>query len=468
MNKMLSNFKGVYEHLPISLQNLAVTLNGLEIARERYGRQFRVALAFLRETQWYSEEKLYELQCNLLQDLISYAALNVPYYKRLFQEHDLSVKSIQTPDDLKKIPILTKDKIRKHFSDLVARDADIRKLKLAHTSGTTGTPLEFYWDKKVIYMTNATLWRQREWASVNIGDRFVLLTGNVIVPLSQKKPPFWRHNFIQKQLLVSSFHLNEENMRFIVKKMRDFNPTFLEAYPSTVYILGRYLVSKRQRIPLKAVFTSSEPLYPEHREIIEKAFGCRVFDYLGMAERVIFATQCEKHEGQHLNLEYGITEILDDDGNPAEPGINGNIVATGLHNFEMPLIRYKTGDRSSFLKKQCSCGRQLPLIEDVTTKSESIIHTPDGRYISPSVLTHPFKPLRGIRESQIIQEDVYHIRIKLVKENQNEEIKVEQLVWDMKHRVGEEIQIDVEFVQMIPRTSAGKFRWVISKVPIEI
>jgi phenylacetate-CoA ligase len=465
---MLVDLKKIYLKLPGPLQNLAVTLRGVEIHFERYGREYRKDSNFLKETQWFSKERLYQLQCDLLRSLISHATLHIPYYKRLFQEHDISVKSIQTPDDLKKIPILTKDDIRNHFSELISTNVDRRSLTLGHTSGTTGTPLEFYWDKKVICMTNAILWRQRDWGGIKFGDPYVLMTGNVIVPLSREKPPFWRHNIIQNQLLVSSFHLNEENMGAIARKLNQFRPFFLEAYPSTAYILGRYLIEKKQEIPLKAVFTSSEPLYPSYREVIEKAFGCHVYDYLGMAERVIFATQCEHRDGHHLNLEYGLCEILDEAGNPAKPGKSGNIVATGLHNYAMPLIRYKTGDGTAFINRGCSCGRQLPLIEDVITKAESIICTPDGRYISPSVLTHPFKPLHGIRESQIIQEDLHHLHIKLVKINENDEIKVEQLIREIQNRVGNEMEVQVEFVEKIPRTVAGKFRWVVSKIPLNI
>lgn len=461
---MLEHLKKAYLHLPGPVQNAAVSLRGLEIYFERYGRDFKEASRFLEETQWASKERIAEIQFRLLLDVISVAAQHVPYYRRVFREHGLSVKSFQSIDDLRKIPILTKADIRSHFSEMVSDQADTRKLKLGHTSGTTGSPLEFYWDKKIISMTNAILWRQRRWGGVRIGDPFVLMTGNVVVPLAQKKPPFWRHNVVQNQLLVSSFHLNDENMAAIVKKLREYRPVYLEAYPSTAFILGRYLLETKQKLGLKAVFTSSEPLYPSYRQAIEEGFDCQVYDYLGMAERVVFATQCEVHEGHHVNSDYGICEILDDDGNPAPRGAAGNIVATGLHNLAMPLIRYKTGDRTAHLDKDCTCGRNFPLIEDVTTKSESIIRTTDGRFISPSVMTHPFKPLHGIRESQIIQEDLRHLHIKLVREPGGEEVKVDQLIREIKNRVGDDMDVRVEFVEKIPRTAAGKLRWVISNV----
>jgi len=106
-------------------------------------------------------------------------------------------------------------------------------------------------------------------------------------------------------------------------------------------------------------------------------------------------------------------------------------------------------------------------MEDVTTKAEDIITTKDGRYISSSILTHPFKPMHSIAESQIIQEDREHIRIKIVTRSSYQDKDTSYLIEEMKKRVGGDMEVEIEFVDQIPRTKAGKFRWVISKVPLE-
>jgi len=260
--------------------------------------------------------------------------------------------------------------------------------------------------------------------------------------------------------------MKEENLAFYIKKLEDFKPVALEGYPSTLFILAKYLESRNQVFPLRAALTSSETLHGIQRGTIEKQFCCPVFDYYGLAERTIFATECEKHEGHHINMEYGIVEVVDDRGEPVSKDKVGKLVGTSLHNFGMPFIRYVTGDVSSILSKGCSCGRGLPLMADVTTKAEDIVVTRDGRFISPSVLTHPFKPLHSIQISQIVQDEIGHLLIKIVpRENFSNEDK-DRLLSALRERVGSDMNIEIQLAKEIALTDCGKFRWVISNVPL--
>ena len=144
------------------------------------------------------------------------------------------------------------------------------------------------------------------------------------------------------------------------------------------------------------------------------------------------------------------------------------LVATSLHNYAMPLIRYVTNDMSSTKAGNCSCGRGLSLMDDITTKAEDSLTLRDGRLISPSVLTHPFKPLTSISASQIIQEDLDHVCIKLVASPLFNDADERTLIFGMKERLGESVNIRIEKVDSLERTRAGKFKWVISKVKLGI
>ena len=183
-----------------------------------------------------------------------------------------------------------------------------------------------------------------------------------------------------------------------------------------------------------------------------------------MAERVVYATECEQHQGHHLNLDYGITEFLDSRHQPVDNGQLGTIVATSLFNRAMPMIRYQTNDSCSLKTESCSCGRGFPLMDEVATKNEAIVTLPDGRLVSPSVLTHPFKPMVNIIESQIIQERLDLIRVKIVKNQDYTHKDEEMLLAGFVERLGPDVALKVEYVDMIPRTKSGKFKWVISKV----
>lgn len=444
-------------------------LNGyaIKIHRERYGKRFREKFRELQQNEWLGYEAMQEYQHNKLQLLIKHAYESVPYYRRIMDDRKLKPDDIRIANDLKKLPVLTREDVKKNARDLISTGFRKRALIPGHTSGTTGSPLEFFWDQNMCVYNNAADWRQKNWAGLRYGERHAVLLGRMIVPRKRMRPPFWRMNYLHNQLWLSSFHMSEENLGHYVKKLRKFKPKVIEGYPSTVYILAKYLESREMSFPVTAVLTSSETLFQTQRETIERAFGCKVFDFYGLAERVIFATECDKHEGRHLNMDYGITEVLDDKGEPVREGQMGWLVGTSLHNYAMPFIRYKTNDISAILEKKCSCGRAFPLMEDVTTKAEDIVVTKDGRHISPSVLTHPFKPLHNIKISQIIQEDLDLIRIKIVKGPGYTAEDTKKLLAAFYDRVGRDMTVKVEFVKSIERTSSGKYKWVVSKVPLK-
>jgi len=459
--------ESVYNNSPVLLQNLFLNTYAIVLHLERYGKKFNKKFAEMDKTQWYSHSELEEYQNEKLRHLIKHAYDNIPYYRRIMQVRNLTPQDIKTTSDMVKLPTLTRDDIRQNFEDLLAVNYRRSLLRLGHTSGTTGSPLEFYWDISTCVVHHVADWRQKKWAGLEYGEKFASIQGRTIVPISQIKPPFWRMNWLHNQLFLSSFHLKSEDLPYYFDKLDRFKPKAIEGYPSTLYILARYLDDNNISFPIESVLTSSETLFPIQREVIERAFDCKVFDFYGMAERVVYASECEQHEGHHLNMDYGITEILNENDEPVPKGKTGRIVATGLYNYAMPLIRYKTSDVTSIRDKRCPCGREFPLMDDVTTKDEDIVVTPGGKLISPSVLTHPFKPMHNIEESQIIQEEKDQLLVKIVKRPQYTEKDTDQLISAMQHRLGKEMKISIEFVDSIPRTKSGKFRWVISKMPLE-
>jgi phenylacetate-CoA ligase len=191
-----------------------------------------------------------------------------------------------------------------------------------------------------------------------------------------------------------------------------------------------------------------------------------VFDVFSQAERVLFAMECEKHDGLHVQPEFGVLEIVGDDGEALADGRFGRIIATGLENHGMPLIRYEVGDVSAKEGAPCGCSRTLPRMAAVSTKAEDIVVTPEGRFISSSTLTHPFKPMVRIEKSQIVQETPGRVTVKIVRRPGYTDDDTRALVTALGERLGPSVAIEVEFVDDIPRGPSGKFRWVVSKVPL--
>lgn len=457
--------ENIYKASPVFMQTLFINVKAFELYLERYGGKFWKVFNEFEKNQWLSKSDLEEYQNEKLRFLIKHAYNSIPYYKNIMEKLHIFPADIKTVRDLHKLPILKKDDIKRNFERLI--DPKVRGIHLrhGHTSGTTGSPLDVCYDIKTCVVHHAADWRQKYWAGLKYGQPYASIQGRVIVPINQKNPPFWRKNYINNQLFLSSFHLKEENIPYYLEKLRESNIKVIEGYPSTIYILAIYLDKHQESFPLKSVLTSSETLFDYQRQAIEEAFKCKVYDFYGMAERAVFATECDHHRGHHLNLDYGITEFLSDKNEPVPPGKMGKIVATSLHNLAMPLIRYQTNDSSSMKEEViCPCGREFPLMDDVATKDESIITLPDGRLISPSVLTHPFKPMHNIAQSQIVQEGIDKLVVKIVKRQSYTKEDETQLIKGFHERVGSMIDIKIEYMESIPRTNGGKFKWVVSKI----
>ena len=462
-----AGLKNLYDRTPVAFQNLLLTAYSVKLDRQRYSGRFAEFQALMARMESASVADVRAYQEEALRKVVDHAYRTVPYYTRVFDERGLKPSDIRGVADLPKLPVLTKALLKAHFDELWSRAFDRHRLVDGHTSGTTGTPMEVLYDAGMMAMTYAALDRQYRWAGCRMarfGDRVAVLRGNIIVPLGQSRPPFWRVNWYHNQLLLSNFHMSPENLPAYFDEMRRFKPTVLDGYPSSVYVFAKVLLNRGERLPLHAVLTSSETLFDFQREAMEEAFQCRVYDYYGAAERVAFAAECGRREGHHLFPVYGITEIVDDAGQPVPDGTEGVMVGTSLQNYGMPLLRYVTSDRTALTGRPCSCGRPLPLMQEVTTKAEDVLRLRDGRLISPSVLTHPFKPLNQIDGSQLVQTDVDRLLVRLIPRHDFTAALGEQLVRDLKARLGDDMRIEIEFVKELPRTKAGKFKWVINEI----
>ena len=464
---MNPRLKSLYDVLPAALQDRLLGAFSAYLGRRRYGGRFAEFQALLRESQWWDADLLRTWQIAQLRALLVHADESVPYYRELFLRHAFDPQRLESLEQLRALPVLSRDTVRTRGDELVSRRFKRRQLHEGHTSGTTGTPLSLLSDPGMIAMNYAVMDRQYEWvgACLSTGDsRVAVLRGNVIVPLHQKSQPYWRNNRHLNQRLFSSFHLSPRTVGDYMVALREFNPEIIDGYPSSLYVLARLLLNRGETLPLKAAITSSETLYGFQREVIERAFRCSVFDYYAAAERVIFSVECDHHRGHHLCEEYGVTEVLDEYGQPVPAGTEGIMVGTSLHNFGMPLIRYQTTDRAAFKTMRCPCGRALRLMEDVTTKAEDLLRLRDGRLISPSVLTHPFKPLDSIDGSQLVQTDLDRLLVRIQPGGEFSEHHRQHLVRELKSRLGDDMRIDIELVDELPRTARGKFKWVVSQV----
>jgi phenylacetate-CoA ligase len=456
----------LYDRLPVGIQNAVVSRYGRTILKERFGPEFERWSEFLERSERFGRDELGAYQDERLRETVRHAYETVPYYRGLFDALRLKPSDIAGRADLPKLPILSREVVAREGERLLSTALRHRDIVRTTTSGTTNNPLPVFWDHTIAVLNNACLWRSRRWAGFEFGRPYATLMGRLIVPGSRRRPPFWRLNAPWNQLLLSPIHLTEETAPLYLAAMRERRVEALETYPSFAYVLARYAESEGEHLPLRAVFTTGEPLLALQRAVIEERFQCRVFDAYGQAERVVFSSECEEHCGHHLYEEYGITELVDGDGNPVADGALGRIVATGLHNRAMPLLRYALGDVTSRTGSACRCGRELALFGGVTTKSEDIIVTADGRMLPATIMTGFFSEIRGTLKTQIVQESPDEIIVKLVVGDGFSLGEQALLERNLRQRLGPDMKIMFERVDDIPLSPRGKFRWVVSTVPL--
>lgn len=454
----------LYGASPVYLQNLLISVYGLYTYKRRYGGRHSEYLESLRESQWYPKNRLEELQFMNLSGVIRNAFETVPFYRETYRKHGVVPSSLQSLDDLRKLPTITKGDVKANPKSFVSDFSGGGRLVEIHTSGTTGSPLTIYLRSEALEKNYAFFARSLEWAGVAPGQKSATFAGRVMMPAKQVDPPFWRKNWIMRTTLFSSYHISERNLPAYVDELKKIQPIFIDSYPSAIFSIGRFLLDRSIDVGIapKAIITSSETLLDNQRETIEKAFHSRVFDQYGSAEMAGFINQCEKGS-YHINPEYGIVEIIKEDGEPAKDGEPGELVCTGFVNSAMPLIRYKTGDSAIACEGICPCGRASPVVKSILGRTDDFIVTRDGRFIGR--LDPVFKSLSsGIKEAQIIQEDYDLIVVKIVANkdfcSQDENVLAEEL----RRRIGPTISINVVQVNEIPRSNTGKFRSVVSRV----
>ncbi len=453
----------LYHRLPYPAKTLAAGARGRYLSRWRYGPATEGLVSdYLIHDYWTAAQ--WQTWCEArLAYVLERAAARVPYYRDQWAARRRAGDRAAA-DVLENWPVLTKEALRGAPRAFVADDCDPQAMFYEHTSGTTGKPLHIWLSRETVGAWFALFEaRGRRWYGVSRHDRWAILGGQLVAPVERDRPPFWVWNSGLNQLYLSSYHLAPQHIAAYLEAIRRHEVTYLLGYPSALYQLAREALDQRLAAPrLKVALGNAEPLLDHQREVIAAAFGCPVRETYGMAEIAAAASDCEQGR-LHLWPEAGHVEILADWADGAAPdGEAGRLVATGLLNADMPLIRYDTGDRATMAGEACACGRSLPVLRAIEGRADDVIVTSDGRAIGR--LDPVFKADLPIREAQIIQEEPDVLRVLYVPTAAYSDHDGDMLVQRIHDRTGAGMRVILEEVAAVPRAANGKFRAVISRV----
>ena len=458
----------LYPFVPPTVQNIGVSLYGLLWRHKRLGGRFQQHVADFRERDRWSPERMQMYVEAELRRVLCHAFDNVPHYQHAWEKSGLRREHLtrMTIDRLSDLPITRKQEVRRQPLAFVARNVLRReKLQQYFSSGSTGTPISAFCgaeDHRRFIAAREV--RSFGWAGTTLRASRAMIGGRLVVPKAESRPPFHRYNWAERQIYFSAYHISPESLADYVDALNYHQPVVLTGYAQSYFLLARLMCERDLNIDFEpcAAVLCSEKLTRAMKTTIKRALRTRAYEEYGAVENCVQATECEC--GQlHVNTDFGIMEIVDENGNPVPPGETGRVVCTGLLNEAQPLIRYEIGDLAAWSSDPCPCGRNhLPVLKEIVGRLEDVIVGPDGRQL---VRFHwVFIDLPGVLEGQVVQEAIDEFTVNVVtRDGSLKEIR-NVIEKRFKERLGP-VSIRVQRLAEIPRTERGKFRSVISKVP---
>jgi len=418
--------------------------------KHRYGKTFSDTCDFLNEVDNWSYDRSKEYQFDQLKQILKHSNDNVPYYGKLFAKYGFNPK-IQSFDDVKKLPLLTKDIIYDNFGDFISKNYNGNKI-LFKTSGSTGSRLKFYGEDSMYKKEAAYILHSFKSHGGDLYDKWTIW-------IRRHSPKDMNDLVVKdyelKRIYISPFHLNDNTILYYVDLINQSKSTTIVTYPSTAFWLSCLLEKHNVRLPyIKSIHGASEKCLDIWGDKIKQVFGFNLKMHYGQVEKVSFMYQSNDSESYHNDLTYSFTEF--DNSN--------TIIGTSFMNYVMPFIRYKTNDVVT-LNENVEYNISRPLVvSKIDGRVDDMVVSESNSRI-PSVNFYTVMSKREeISMFQLYQKSDKSLYFKIViKDNFNDSV-LDELRTEIVKRVGN-LPLQFEIVDEIPRDqNTGKIRCVITEL----
>lgn len=453
----------IYEYSPRLLQNVLISLFNSKEYGKRYGGKYEYYKKYFASKLLISRKELDEIQLSRLNSFLQHAKTNAPYYANLFK--DIEVGNFKHVDDLRKLPIISKEEIRSNVEQaytIKLKDGLINK-----TGGTTGKSLEVLRDYEDVQEKFAMVDLFREQFGYKLGKKTAWFSGKTILHDNDaKKGIVSRYDFINKVRYYSTFHINETTARAYINDLNKFKPEFIVGFPSSLYELARFGLDNNLSFvsSLSTIFPTAETLVDEEVSVIEQFFGGKMRNQYSSSEGAPFVVEC-LHGNLHYELLSGVIEILDDKN---QPSATGRAVVTSFATRGTPLVRYDIGDRMTMSDRICTCGRKTPIVESILGRINDFIFSPENGKINLGNLSNSVKYVKGVKRFQVHQNELNSIDVLCVVSN--EYTNKDELFFrkELVDRLGTSMRINFKYVDDIPKEKSGKYRLVKNTIKHKI
>ena len=424
----------------------------------RLGPKFWNWYAFLQESETWSPDRLREYQFGQLRELLRQLANTSPFYADRLR--DLKLEDVRCLADLQSaLPSLGRREFADNFSKIQSRDFRLKDCDSGCTSGTTGSPLQFFHAKEN---------RLREWAAIchqwqrvgydPVRSRRVEFRGLT-------NPGALFQDFPEQNMVrMSILDLQAKNLPLMAEAIRGRRARFYHGYPSAIYLLAQTIQRSGISFPQpESILLASEMVYSFQVEQIQAAFpSSKVFAHYGCAECTVLGAWCEKRRVYHMLPQYSIVEA---------DAVTGEILGTNLYNNVNGFVRYRMTDAAGGVETApCpACQRPYtPIVTELDGRQEDYLYSPEAGWIAPAIVTYPLKHLHYVTELQFIQESPDSLMLKYVSRPEaSAEIVATELQGvelGLRRLMGRSTALKTMQVEEIPRGPTGKFKWIISQL----
>ena len=421
----------------------------------------RLRFQALQMNEFTPSSKRVECEELVRQEIVKFAFQNISLYKAAYSSCGFSIADIGKDGWFEKLPIVTKKDLKEHFDEFV--NPELRQyLKVSTTGGSTGTPTKTGYDSRI--PEEVYSWRLQKRFGVNPWDDHAYIWRDTRKSklAKFKNAAMWCPT---RHLKLDASFLTGEAIEEFLCKFNKLKPALLQGYVGAVSQVAQYVLDHKMTMwSPKVVWTTSAPLPPIQRQLIQKAFGAPVCDEYGSCELRWIASQCPVGKGLHVNVEHVHIEFVDENNMPVPNGEYGRTLLTNLEDTVFPLIRYENNDRGRWLTEPCECGCTLPCIDSVKGREVESFKLPSGKTINGEFLTTIFDATPDIaRGFRVVQHKDMSITVECIPSAREYETEIETIVKDFGEKLGGEVAVKCKFVDAISH-DRGKLRFVVREV----
>jgi phenylacetate-CoA ligase len=403
------------------------------------------------------------LRAELLGDLLRHAG-KAPYYREMFRQLGAQPEELLEPQNFARFPLLTRTHLREQLEELVVEGVERSSLKYDTTSGSTGKPTPYYHGLEYARQGAVQVVRNQLWTGWRYGELVVKIWGWVSAfnfnPRERLR--ILADNLLRNEIRLPAYHMTDDDLRRWPSILRQRRPSLMIGYVNAMLALAQSSEGL-STVGLRGVVATAETLFPAQREVLERAYGCKVYNRYGCRELSTIAHECS-HGRLHINEDWVYVEIADSQGRPVPPGQVGQVVLTGYFTHGMPFIRYAVEDAAAFSEDEspCPCGCNFRSLSRLEGKLQDLISLPEGGYVSGEYFAGVMRR-HPVLHFQVGQPAIDHLDALLVPGEgycqQDEE--------EMRRRILEYcpgVTVTFQQVTEIPLTASGKRRLTVSRV----